>query len=122
MRLHSSLHDRPACLTSVLPNLNVGAVHGADDEGAVEGKLHVAGAAGLRARSGDVLAAPGTGEQGDGVGGSGTDMQVLRVHRTWKTRSGRSNTTLKAHSKHIHQPSTHLSSAAGMMTSASDTL
>ena len=31
--------------------------HGADDERAIHGKLHVARAAGLRARGGDVLAA-----------------------------------------------------------------
>ena len=42
--------------TRVFPDLDVGAVHGADDEGAVERKLHVGGARGLGAGGGDVLA------------------------------------------------------------------
>mmetsp|Transcript_9956 Transcript_9956/g.31632 ORF Transcript_9956/g.31632 Transcript_9956/m.31632 type:complete len:212 (-) Transcript_9956:1700-2335(-) len=39
----------------LLANLDVGAVHGADDEAAVHNELHVRGAAGLRASRGDVL-------------------------------------------------------------------
>lgn len=39
-----------------LGDLDVGAVHGADDEAAVHGELHVGGARSLRARRADVLA------------------------------------------------------------------
>ena len=39
-----------------LGDLDVGAVHGADDEAAVHGKLHVGRARRLRARSADMLA------------------------------------------------------------------
>ena len=81
--------------TRVLANLDIGAVHGADDEAAVESKLHVAGAAGLSAGSGDVLAAlsaagglrvrPGSACMGvltNAVHGhiSGKDIQHLLLH------------------------------------------
>ena len=70
---------RPAPPTGVLRDLDVCAVQGADDERAVERKLHVAGAAGLRARGGDVLAASmggGQGRQAIRQAGQGMRQQV----------------------------------------------
>jgi hypothetical protein len=71
-------HAMPACthLPNLLCNLNVGAIHGADDEGSVHRKLHVPRAAGLRARGGDVLAAAV--QQGGRGGGAGKGARLGR--------------------------------------------
>ena len=39
----------------LLPNLDIGAIQGADGQGAVEGHFHVAGAGGLHAGGGDLF-------------------------------------------------------------------
>mmetsp|Transcript_6535 Transcript_6535/g.11282 ORF Transcript_6535/g.11282 Transcript_6535/m.11282 type:complete len:214 (+) Transcript_6535:119-760(+) len=52
---HTRTEDEHVLLSNLLGDLYVCPVHGAQDEAAVHGELHVGGAGGLGARGGDVL-------------------------------------------------------------------
>mmetsp|Transcript_163899 Transcript_163899/g.398296 ORF Transcript_163899/g.398296 Transcript_163899/m.398296 type:complete len:552 (-) Transcript_163899:1084-2739(-) len=79
LRLEAA-EDEHRVLPALLADLDVGAVHGADDEAAVHHELHVRGAAGLRAGGGDVLGDVGRGDDvlrhAHAVVGHERDLQV----------------------------------------------
>lgn len=53
--MHPHAEDEEVLFSSFLRHFHVGSVHGADGEGSVQHELHVPGAGGLGAGSGDLL-------------------------------------------------------------------
>ena len=97
-------HQHPPAPSTHLPNLlrnlDVGAVHGADDERAVHRKLHVAGAARLGARGGDVLAAVcGVGAHGEGGREGGEDGGEEQVRERGRGKGRRAGSEGRRHSR-----------------------
>lgn len=52
---HPHAEDEDVVLASLLGHLNIGSVHGANGQSAVQHELHVAGSRGLSASCGDLL-------------------------------------------------------------------
>lgn len=53
--LHPHAEDEEVIFTGLLCHLNVGSVHGADGQSAIQHELHVAGTRGLSSCCGDLL-------------------------------------------------------------------